>query len=43
MNSKFEIRRCRRDDFEDVLMLLRQLWPDEELNRPGLKICSIAR
>jgi GNAT superfamily N-acetyltransferase len=37
MNSKFEIRRCRRDDFEDLLMLLRQLWPDEELNRPGLK------
>ena len=37
MNSKFEIRRCRRDDFEDVLVLLRQLWPDKELNRPGLK------
>lgn len=28
-----EIRYCERDDFEPVLGLLRQLWPDRELDR----------
>jgi hypothetical protein len=29
------IRRCAEDDFEPVLALLRQLWPDRELDREG--------
>lgn len=30
------IRRCAEDDFEAVLELLRQLWPDRELEREAL-------
>ena len=32
-----EIKRCRQDDFEPVLRLLEQLWPDRELDRPALR------
>jgi len=32
-----EIRQCVREDFEAVLGLLRQLWPDRELDREALE------
>jgi GNAT superfamily N-acetyltransferase len=31
------IRECARDDFEPVFGLLRQLWPDRELDREALE------
>ncbi len=31
------IRKCARSDFEQVLSLLRQLWPDRELDREALE------
>jgi ribosomal protein S18 acetylase RimI-like enzyme len=33
----FEIRMCRRSDFEGVLRLLQQLWPDQELDSGALR------
>lgn len=33
----FEIRRCRSEDFEDLLPLFRELWPDKPTNRSALR------
>jgi len=32
-----EIRQCHAGDFDEVLLLLRQLWPDKHLNAKRLK------
>ncbi len=37
MKTKFQIRHCGQDDFENVLQLLRQLWPDKHLNTSALR------
>ncbi len=36
MNSRVKIRECRREDFDSVFPLLRQLWPDNELDAASL-------
>ena len=33
----FSIRQCCQNDFEPVCQLLRQLWPDKELDKAALK------
>jgi len=33
-----EIRSCHAEDFDDVVKLLHQLWPDKEIDLPSLKI-----
>lgn len=35
--SKIQIDACRGDDFEQVLVLLRQLWPDRSLDKKKLR------
>ena len=33
----FDIRSCRAEDFDDVILLLRQLWTDKPLNPNSLR------
>jgi ribosomal protein S18 acetylase RimI-like enzyme len=33
----FQIRPCRNEDFDEVLELLRQLWPDKPLDQAALR------
>jgi glucosamine-phosphate N-acetyltransferase len=37
MTATFQIRRCRKEDFEGVLLLLQQLWPDKNLDAAALR------
>lgn len=36
--ATFQIRLCRAEDFDDVVALLQQLWPDQSLNREALRV-----
>ena len=37
MSALFEIRRCQPHDFDSLVVLLEQLWPDKELDIPSIK------
>jgi ribosomal protein S18 acetylase RimI-like enzyme len=36
--ADIHIRRCRAEDFEDVVRLLRQLWPDKHVDAASIRM-----